>query len=66
MINIHIGNARSKTIIVIRTKYEQMSLKFGKIIRKPRLSQNYLVLIKKGVLVKGETEMKLSIVVILK
>ena len=27
---------------------------------------NYLVLIKKGVLVKGDTEMKLSIVVILK
>ena len=43
---MHICNARSKIIIVTRTKEEQMSLKFGK-TRTLRLSQNCLVLVKK-------------------
>ena len=44
---LHVGSARSKTIIVKRPKPEQMNLKFGKTIRTLRLSQNYLVLITK-------------------
>ena len=40
---MHMCNAKSKIIIVTRTKSEQMSLRLGKTLR---LSQNYLVLIK--------------------
>ena len=43
---IHMWNGRSRILIVTRTKWEQMSLKFGKTIRTLWLSQNYLVLIK--------------------
>ena len=43
-------NARTNVIIVTRTKQEQMSLKFGKTIKTLRLSQNYLVLVKKSVI----------------
>ena len=37
------SNAKSKIIIVTKSKQEQMSVKFGKTLR---LSQNYLLLIK--------------------
>ena len=46
MIYIHMCNARSKSIIVTRTNWEKMSLKFGKTVRTLRISQNYLDLIK--------------------
>ena len=39
-------NARSRNIIVGRTKQQQMTLKFGKTMKRLRLSPNYLVLVK--------------------
>ena len=50
MTNIHMCNAKSKIIIVARTKLEHMGLKFGKTIRTLRLSQKYSGSYKKSVM----------------